>query len=249
MISDYPYTEFSSVDELCAMITLRTASWDTCWYRGCVSPGYTLLPSLFREEAVRKREGYLAIEFRRRAHSRLSGMSSLFDWLCAMQHYGLPTRLLDWSESLAVALYFSIGDIDWTSARPTIWVLDPFALSEMSDQGQIVPIPTNDSVTANADIPFRDDWERTMGSVTVLPLPVAPNFLFDRLSAQNGTFSIHGTDERPLDVLLRERMEGALLKFVASSDSLLDIVNSIRLLRPSPDAMFPDIDGMKTYLI
>ena len=124
MSEDYPAIEFSSIDELCMLITLRTKDWDTCWYRGCTSPSYSRLPSLLREESQEKREGYLAIEFRRRAHSRLKGISSQFDWLCAMQHYGLPTRLLDWSESLAVALYFSIGDRDWRAAKPTIWLPD-----------------------------------------------------------------------------------------------------------------------------
>ena len=175
MSEKYPSIEFSSLDELCTLITIKTQNWDTCWYRGCTSPQYSLLPSLFRDEQVRKREGYLAVEFRRRAHSRIKGISSQFDWLCAMQHYGLPTRLLDWSESLAVALYFSIGDGDWLSARPTIWLMDPFALASLSDEGSNIPIPSDERVSANADIAFEDDWDVSQRHVSRLPLPVAPN--------------------------------------------------------------------------
>jgi FRG domain len=249
MSDKYPSIEFSSIDELCTLITLKTAEWDTCWYRGCTSPNHELLPNLFRDSFEKVREGYLAIEFRRRAHSRLKGVTLQFDWLCAMQHYGLPTRLLDWTESLGVALYFSIGNVDWRDARPTIWLLDPFALSRLTEQDSNIPIATDPKVTANADLAFRDDWEISESAVSRLPLPVAPNFLFDRIAAQNGTFTIHGTDERPIDHLLAELKPEALLKFVANSDHVLTIVNSIRLLRPSPDAIFPDIEGMKNHLI
>lgn len=249
MTQDYPQIEFGSIDELCFAITLQTKSWDTVWYRGCTSPSHKLQPTIFRDDFQRKREGYLAVEFRRRAHSKIAGISTRFDWLCAMQHYGVPTRLLDWSESLAVALYFSIGDIDWKSAHPTVWLLDPFELARLTEADSNIPIANDPVVTANADIPFCDDWETSRLRVSNLPIPVAPNFLFERLSAQNGTFTIHGTDIRPLDDIVRSIKPEGLLKFVARPDRVLDIVNSIRLLRPSSDAMFPDIDGMKYYLV
>ena len=106
--SEYPAIEFSSIDELCRLIWERTENWDTRWYRGLKDPSYKLLPKIFRDPETAKRESYIAVEFRRRARTYLPGLTSPFDWLCAMQHYGVPTRLLDWSESLSVALYFTV---------------------------------------------------------------------------------------------------------------------------------------------
>ncbi|WP_350340486.1 FRG domain-containing protein [Paenibacillus hexagrammi] len=50
-----------------------------------------------------------------------------------MQHYGVPTRLLDWSREALVALLFALGvptsDIEKTSDK-VVWVLDPVTLNK-----------------------------------------------------------------------------------------------------------------------
>jgi len=38
--------------------------------------------------------------------------SSGFDWLCLIQHYELPNRLADWTESILIALYFAVKEYD-----------------------------------------------------------------------------------------------------------------------------------------
>ncbi len=53
-----------------------------------------------------------AIEiFRRHAQNKLPYLSHYVEWLSAMQHYGAATRLLDFTRSIYVALYFAIEDI------------------------------------------------------------------------------------------------------------------------------------------
>ena len=45
------------------------------------------------------------------------------EWLSLMRHYGIPTRLLDWTHSFLVAAYFAVDDAD--KARDcAIWALD-----------------------------------------------------------------------------------------------------------------------------
>lgn len=54
--------------------------------------------------------------------------------ICLAQHYGIPTRLLDWTKDLDVALYFAcssvLKDEEWIpEQRYTIWALDQTAIS------------------------------------------------------------------------------------------------------------------------
>jgi hypothetical protein len=246
----YPSNEFGSIDQLCSLISSGTKGSDSKWFRGSKSPTHRLLPKLFRDFTLAKREGYIAVEFRRRAHSRLKGVHSQFDWLCAMQHFGVPTRLLDWSESLAVALFFTVSPADLDLVAPTIWVLDPFRLNALTHpKSPVIPISTDENVIANADIAFGDNLEQTSKHVTKYPLPTLPNFLVERLAMQNGTFTIHGTDQRPIEQIIPADKRHMLLKFVAKPSNITTIYDCIDLLKPSSDMIFPDIEGLKDYIV
>ena len=61
-------------------------------------------------------------EFKRRARIFLqSRPSSDWEWMVIAQHFGLPTRILDWTENPLVALYFSIRESEEASCDGTLF--------------------------------------------------------------------------------------------------------------------------------
>jgi FRG domain len=82
------------------------------WFRGHRSANWEVVPAIWREiKYTAAQERDLTNRFSTRAatrHQALPGYDDLPTWLSLMQHYGLPTRLLDWSRSPLVAAYFAI---------------------------------------------------------------------------------------------------------------------------------------------
>ncbi len=109
------------------------------WYRGHASADeYKLQPTVFRSSTyhptvvMKEAEANMVHLFRLHAPLRYPNCPPMDDWagwLSLMQHHGLPTRLLDWTESPLVAAFFALldGPQDGDAA---IWALNPMLLNE-----------------------------------------------------------------------------------------------------------------------
>ena len=165
-----------------------------------------------------------------------------------MQHYGIPTRLLDWTESLAVALYFASRSSSPIQIRPTIWILEPFELHKwVTDSGsEEIPFGNEGEAVDYADLAFCDNGP--CNKKLVHPIPVTPDFIFNRLAIQNGAFTIHGTDKRPIEQIIPSEKQLMLRRFVASSEHVDSVLQRLKFVAPSSDALFPDLEGIREYI-
>lgn len=77
------------------------------YYRGQSNVDYDLSPSVQRNESLRKNENEIYHESLIRNPEEFKNITSYLGNLKKMQHYGVPTRLLDITKSLGVALYFA----------------------------------------------------------------------------------------------------------------------------------------------
>jgi hypothetical protein len=109
------------------------------------------------------------------------------EWLALMQHYGAPTRLLDWTTSPYVALYFALKNRE-LSEDCAVWAIDTDWVNEKS----ILRLKIHDSrfseICSNISIQkyLNDILSNDLNpSVVVIGNPVALN---ERRAAQQGLF-------------------------------------------------------------
>jgi hypothetical protein len=114
-------------------------------FRGVSDKSYHLVTGIgrltFAQESDRARyEQEVLAEFKKRSLPHLKSVpSSNLEWLQLAQHYGIPTRLLDWSHNPLVALYFAAekadnADFAVYKSLHTRWLAEDYEPFEIGDE-------------------------------------------------------------------------------------------------------------------
>jgi hypothetical protein len=209
------------------------------WFRGQSDPSYELIPSLLRHPQGMLKEQQLFRDYSRHAEPLQPKRDNEWEVLFDMQHYGIPTRLLDWTETGGVAVAFALYDMRETDRDAEIFVLNPFALNARSGDATIREAPLDPSFD------YPNMYWRGIPTRPVHPIAFRPRFQNPRLAAQRGTFTIQGSDPRPLDVQLPECVRRIRLRSSARSGAL----DYLTFSGIDPAHISPDLFGLARHLI
>jgi hypothetical protein len=155
-----------------------------------------------------------------------------------MQHHGVPTRLLDWTESFATALYFAL---EGARDEIDIWMLDPYLLNQrVANSEDILDVETG----LNAEYfdlfiePDRSEQRRDWTAVAIYP-----RRQIARLASQHGLFTLHFSRD-PLEDLKAPW----LTRFRLSGIAVEEARRFLRVMGVNDFSLFPDLDGLSRFL-
>ena len=239
--------------------TLKMASAENrLFFRGCSDARYKLIPGLYRRNSATSSldvailEQRLLGEFRQRSipfHSRT--LDQDWDALFFMQHYGIPTRLLDWTENPLIAMYFAVVNAPPTTMKrgkpefdnAAVWVLDPagwnrFALRNQGFKDGVLDISHAHLMNFKPSSDFKN---MNKNAVAIYG---AHNS--QRIVAQRGVFTVFGQGEEPMEEAFDQDGFPAycLAKLIMDKDVVSELRREVIDYGITDSVVFPDLDGL-----
>lgn len=209
---------------------------ETVWYRGHVNNNYKLLPSLLRYDGGLGKEKELFFKWSQRSAGLVERRESTWETLFDMQHYYVPTRLLDWTEVLGVAVYFAIMG---NPASPCVWVLNPLALNLTSTGAKALKRGGADQFD------YQQLYWQKVPVIPLQPVAMEPPFRNARILAQKGMFTIHGDDERALEDIF----PSGVRKVEIPPEAIAEAREFLEFADINEFSMFPDLEGLAPLLL
>lgn len=238
------------------------------WFRGQDDANHDLLPSLFRpttiqrfagpsraaemtyderQDSLLRLESDVYFEFAAKASAVQTAARSAWDTLFLMRHYGLPTRTLDWSETLGVSIFFAVGTLDLSLNRAAaLWILNPYALNEETWGGRDTVLPRFLAAPKSEDEDCDYDELLAYWGHSELafdgPVAVCPDRLNERMHAQAGSFTIHGNDH---DAINLHKDGRKFVRKVEIPHAACEGAKAfLRIAGISERSLFPGLDGL-----
>jgi hypothetical protein len=183
--------------------------------------------------------------------------SRLDQWLFLMQHHGLPTRLLDWTENpfyaaLFVTMKAIIPDnsIDQDAA---LFCLDPIEMNKVSGVNFFPITWIQGSVLQTFKFAFGTQNERVDGKIIPYlekPVAVYPSTIHSRIRSQRGCFTLHGNDKRDIECIFEGDLirQKKLIKYTIDKEDVPKILEELFDLGITYSTLFQDLDGLSKDL-
>jgi hypothetical protein len=222
-----------------------------CYFRGEPSTSDSLQPSIGRVHHylgkaltfTPEQERDLLHRFRRHAYEFFHRVPTDWESLFLARHYGLPTRLLDWTSNPLVALHFA----SWFE-RDTTEYADERGTAlkvRVNVNGTVWAIQRRGNEDKDLDVFGRHSPLKVKGIKLVYPF-----YPTRRMTAQSGIFTLHGEPwanvvscagkrfpEKDLDIR-------RLRRWIVPHQHKAAIVVALERMAINSRTLFPDLDGL-----
>ena len=208
-----------------------------CLSRG-QSKDYPLLPSALRTDSAGNRKYSKRVirtfleQFKINSYQYMENpwdIKNDIEWMLYAQHYGIPTKLMDFTASHVISLLFSVEKAfqEDSESDAVVYFLNPTALNiRNKEQSQIINISGDTSISSEGhDGPF-----------VVQGRKINP-----RVNAQKGLFVLFQDD----DVALEKELDDSILKKITiNGEDNKSILSSLYSMGISFTHIYPELNSV-----
>jgi hypothetical protein len=241
-------------------------------YRGQPNTNYSICPSVFRKNNLQK-EAQMVNELKRISPHEFTTCSSQLECLIKMQHYGLPTRLLDVTFNPLVALYFACFDPDEKNKNQPGVVYSFYDYVHSCDENVIERNALLSTYSGSSPeelkrhINDKSDLSNVDGSPNRLELKrlfgekyhaIVPPLNNERIKRQQGGFLLFGLDiENQINPFQKEAFniqlaieqeEGLAKMIVVLPNDKKQILKELDAIGINHAFLFPELEHQASYI-
>ena len=218
------------------------------WFRGQRVANWKLLPNIARGTDVKPdgaldQEGAAIKRFMQNAGAFLTkNPEDVWQWIFLMQHHRGLTRMLDWSESPLVGLYFALERGDDTEDA-VVWGLDPMKMNEHAGYRRRNPrdvLSFGSDKALDAYLPDRIG----VGDDMIYPVAAIGPRNSARMVAQSGTFTIIHREPKPIEEI---EDSSHVWRFIIPSDAKDSLRQDLRMIGFNEFMLFPDLERVALH--
>lgn len=233
----------------------------TLFYRGHADKSWELIPGIYRNNRFINKEDFLVHNLIRHCPVDFQSCNSSFEKLVKMQHYELPTRLLDISMNPLVGLYFAVCPEMDKDGELIIFFIKNSDISNYDDNWVSILLRlsfmSEDIVNVETD---SKKWQILISNLRNLqePLPylhsssdlnrvicVLPKLDNPRIIRQHGAFFLFGIEDGKKENMAK--LESSMIKCNIPAKKKKDILKQLDQLGINEKFCFPEIDKVAHY--
>ncbi len=220
-------------------------------FRGLSDADYSLETTLIRIGGdFASLEPHLLRNFKKYARRNVVEQDSIWHWLSVAQHYGLPTRLLDWTYSPYVALHFATANLEKFHLDGVIWSVNYMKTHQQLPQrlqGQLAVEGANVFTVRmlTESQPSLPEFSQLDGGDCVLFFE--PPSIDERISNQFALFSVMPSVSAVLSHWLQQHRE-FWRRIIIPAEMKWEIRDKLDQANITERVLFPGLDGLSSWL-
>ena len=220
--------EINTFNEYSLIINNLALNEGIILYRG-QSKNYPLLPSVVRDNPTfdsTKIELSMLLELKRQTQIKIATkLNGTWDWLVYAQHYGMKTRLLDWTSNPLTAMWFACSNEHYMKEDSYVYIF-------IADKNYLVDRKKS---------PF------TIPQTRIL----RPSLNNERIVAQGGWFTAHKfskAHKRFVPLELNNMLNDKIIQVKIPAKIKPKVLQQLHVFGINSQTLFPDIVGACTHL-